>query len=228
MQTSLLQEREPLPGPGTGFLSNTRKWIVWGDTSADKERDFCWERAPRWKAGGSGNPGERLCHMACSLGFYSDGVSFRVVFSQSFWLRVLPCGTSLVQPRWMPERRILGGGRTCGVSFWPFLSSSGWWWLISSVFLTRTPFPKTTQLSTNNSNGYYGAWPGWAVSVSVLPLTSLFSNIKGEVQARTIFFSYRGKINHWNEGDWLAYTTRKHTVASSNPRMIYRDEESRH
>ena len=28
-------------------------------------------------------------------------------------------GASLVQPRWMPERRILGGGWTCGVSFWP-------------------------------------------------------------------------------------------------------------
>ena len=26
-------------------------------------------------------------------------------------------GARLVQPRWMPERRILGGGWTCGVSF---------------------------------------------------------------------------------------------------------------
>ena len=30
---------------------------------------------------------------------------------------VLPGGAHLVQPRWMPERRILGGGQTCGVSF---------------------------------------------------------------------------------------------------------------
>ena len=44
-------------------------------------------------------------------------VSFRVVFSQSFWLRVLPGGACLVQPRWMPERRILGGGWACGISF---------------------------------------------------------------------------------------------------------------
>ena len=65
-------------------------------------------------------------------------VSFWVVFSQSFWLRVLPGGACLIQPRWMPERRILGGGQTCGVSFWPFLNSSCWWCLISSVFLTRT------------------------------------------------------------------------------------------
>ena len=34
------------------------------------------------------------------------------------------------------------------------------------MFLTRTSGRKTT-----HANGYYGAWPGWAVSVSVLPLT---------------------------------------------------------
>ena len=31
--------------------------------------------------------------------------------------RVLLGGACLVQPKWMPERRILGGGRICGVSF---------------------------------------------------------------------------------------------------------------
>ena len=36
----LLQEGGPLPGPETGLLSNTQKWIVWGDTCADKARDF--------------------------------------------------------------------------------------------------------------------------------------------------------------------------------------------
>ena len=36
----LLQEGGPLPGPETGLLSNTRKWIVRGDTSAGKARDF--------------------------------------------------------------------------------------------------------------------------------------------------------------------------------------------
>ena len=70
--------------------------------------------------------------------------SFWVVFSQSFWLRVLPGGARLVQPRWMPERRILEGGQTCAVSFWPFLNSSCWWWLISFVLLTGTSCRKTT------------------------------------------------------------------------------------
>ena len=49
--------------------------------------------------------------------FYGDGISFWVVFSQSFWLKVLPGVACLVQPRWMLERRLLGGGWTCGVSF---------------------------------------------------------------------------------------------------------------
>ena len=47
-----------------------------------------------------------------------------------------------------------------------FPNSSGGWWLISSVFLIRISCHKTT-----HANGYYGAWPGWAVSISVLPLT---------------------------------------------------------
>ena len=98
--------------------------------------------------------------------FYGDWISFCAVFSWSFWLRVLPGGAHLVQPRWMPERRILGGGWTCSVSFWPFLNSTGWWWVISSVFLTRTSCHETT-----HANGYCGTRPGWVVSASVLPLT---------------------------------------------------------
>ena len=36
----MLQGGGHLPGPETGLLSNTQKWIVWGDTYADKARDF--------------------------------------------------------------------------------------------------------------------------------------------------------------------------------------------
>ena len=36
----VLQEEGPLPGPKTGFLSNTRKRIVQGDVCTDKARDF--------------------------------------------------------------------------------------------------------------------------------------------------------------------------------------------
>ena len=33
---------DPLPRPESGLLSNTWKWIVWGETHADKARDY-WE-----------------------------------------------------------------------------------------------------------------------------------------------------------------------------------------
>ena len=140
-----------------------------------------------------------LCHVTHSLGFYGDGISFQVVLSQSFWLRVLPGGACLVQPRWMPERRILGGGRTGGVSFWPFLNSSGWWRLISSLFLSRTSCHKTAQ-----ANGYYGAWPGWVVSISVLCIT-----VASMYLAPKSWFPYHSPINRakppWENGwfyDW--------------------------
>ena len=155
-------------GPKTGLLSNTNtwKWIVWGDTCADKARYFIGKEWLDWEQWGKGTQENSSVTV-----FYGDGISFQVVLSQLFWLRVLPGGARLVQPRWMPVRRILGGGWTCGVSFWSFLNSPGWWWdwwwLISSVFPTRTSCRKIT-----HTNGYYGAWPGWAVSVSVFPLTT--------------------------------------------------------
>ena len=99
--------------------------------------------------------------MAWTLGFYGDGISFRVVFSQSFWLRVLPGGAHLIQPRWMPEK------------------DSGRWLDMWCLLLT---FPELFQLvisllvpcspKTTHANSYDGACPGWAVSVSVIPLTT--------------------------------------------------------
>ena len=80
-------------------------------------------------------------------------------------------------------RGILGSGRTRGVSFQPFLNSFGWWWLISSIFLVRICCHKTT-----HANGYYGAWPGWAVSISVLPLTVILrSGMAGSHTYLTFF-----------------------------------------
>ena len=40
------RKRGSLPGPKTGLLSNTQKWIVWGDTYADKARDFIMKGHP--------------------------------------------------------------------------------------------------------------------------------------------------------------------------------------
>ena len=50
----LLQGRAPLPGPRTGLLSHTWKWIVRGDAGAEKPRDFTGEESPggeQWARG---------------------------------------------------------------------------------------------------------------------------------------------------------------------------------
>ena len=44
----------PLPGPEPGLLSN-RKWIVRGDSRADKAKDFIGKGRPGWRAAGPGN-----------------------------------------------------------------------------------------------------------------------------------------------------------------------------
>ena len=84
---------------------------------------------------------------------------------------VFPGGTRITQPRWMLARGILGSGRTYAVSFRPFPNSSSWWWVISSVYLIRISCHKTP------ANSYCGAWPGWAVSISVFPLTPTESKV---------------------------------------------------
>ena len=61
--------------------------------------------------------------VARSLRFCGNGISFQVVSGQLLWLRVLPGGACITQPRWNPKR-ILGGGRKCGVTFWAFPNSS--------------------------------------------------------------------------------------------------------
>ena len=64
-------------------------------------------------------------------------------------IQSLSCWCMHRSARWMLARGILGSGWTCGVSFWSFPNSSGWLWLISSVFITRISCHKTTHV-----NGY--------------------------------------------------------------------------
>ena len=153
----------PLPGPETGLLSNTWEWIVRGDTCADKARDFIGKRhrvessrvrEPRSTALWLAVSGFMVMGLVSrlSLANHSDSESFMVVhalFSQDgcqrgFW-------------------EVVGHV----VSPFDLSQTSSWWWLISSVFLTRTSCCKTT-----HANGYYGGCPGWTVSVSLLPLTT--------------------------------------------------------
>ena len=124
---------------------------------------------------------------------------------------VFPSGALIAQPRWMLARGILESGWTGSVSSRPFPNSSGWRWLISSVFRIRISCHKTT-----HGNGYYGAWPGWAVSISVLPLTILphvwkfFSNPRMDHDmlfcfcfvSKLIFIVFKIKIPHRSDIIW--------------------------
>ena len=78
----MLQEGGPRPGPETGLLSNTQKWIVQGDTCADKARDFIGKGHPGGEWEGKGT--QENCSvtwlavsgfMAMGLVFMGDGLS---------------------------------------------------------------------------------------------------------------------------------------------------------
>ena len=140
-------------GLKSGLSSNTPKWIVQGNTHADKATDFIRKERPAGGQKGKGSPRGLLCLMAHSLPFYGDRISFQIV-----------SGQSLLTQDEFPWEEFWEVGRTYGISFWPFSNSFGWWWLVCYVFLTRISHCKITQ-----ANSYYGAWPGWAVSVSVSP-----------------------------------------------------------
>ena len=69
----LLQEGGSLPGPKTGFLSNTRKWIVWGDTYTDKARDFIGKGHPGGEQQGKGTQEDSSVKWLAVSGFMVIG-----------------------------------------------------------------------------------------------------------------------------------------------------------
>ena len=128
------------------WVPNTQKWIVWGDKHADKSRDFI-RKGHLGREQGKGIQ-ENCCALWLAISsFMVTGLAFRLSLahhsdSGSF------LNACIAQPRWIPARRILGGCRICGISS-HFLNSPGCWWLVSSVLLTRTSYPKIT-----HANGY--------------------------------------------------------------------------
>ena len=136
----LLQEGGPLPGPETGLLSNTGKWIVWGDTCADKTRDFIGKGHPGVEQEGDGT--QENCSAAwltgsgfmvmglvsgLSLAHHSDSESFLVVhalFSQDgcqregFWEVV----RQVVSPFDLSQTLPVGGGILLRVTYQDLLS----------------------------------------------------------------------------------------------------------
>ena len=69
-----------LQGPKSGLLSNTWKRIA-RETCADKARDLTGRRHRGGEQQGKGT------REKSAMWIYGDGISFRVVFGQSFWLK---------------------------------------------------------------------------------------------------------------------------------------------
>ena len=69
----LLQEGGPLPGPETGLLSNTRKWIVRGNTCWQSKR-FYWEGHPGGEQEGEGTQENCSATWLTVLGFMVMGL----------------------------------------------------------------------------------------------------------------------------------------------------------
>ena len=112
----LLQEGGLLPGPQSGLLSNTQNELS-EETHLLTKQEILLGKGPRVESSRVRKPRRTALPVsttavARSLGFYGDGISFLVVFSQSSDSESF----LVVQPRWMPAR-IQGGGRICGASF---------------------------------------------------------------------------------------------------------------
>ena len=127
----MLQAGGPLPGPKSGLLSNTRKWIVQGDTRADKARDFIGKGRPGGEQQGKGTQENCSATWLAVSGFTVIGlVSGLSPANHSDPRSFLVAWASLSQDGFQWEG-FWEVGRTSGLesplSFWPFPNSSGWW-----------------------------------------------------------------------------------------------------
>ena len=85
-----------------------------------QSKRLCWKGALQWKVAGWCKiaTGKLICHVAHSLRFHDNEVSFQVFSGQSSCLcpslvrlRVLPGGKHISQPRWIPAWGFLEGWR---------------------------------------------------------------------------------------------------------------------
>ena len=118
---------DPLPGPESG-LFNTRKWIVGGDTQADKAKD-CWKGCPgRKQAEGTEETSSAM--WLCYVGFMVMELDSELSLVSHFaWPVFGDSGSFQWRVHHSAKMDSSGGlwevGRTCGISFWPFPNSSG-------------------------------------------------------------------------------------------------------
>ena len=173
---SLLREGRPLPGPECGFLSNTQKWIVQGDTRANKARD-CIEKV--YPVESSSVRETRKTALPCGslpqiLWWWNSfpRLSLANVFDSGSFLVV----HAMLNPEGFQGEWCWVVGRTLGVSSlhltFPEFFRLGLF--VSFTFLTRTSCCKIAHAS-----GYCCVWSGrWFQSVAGSP-----NNTKKNYQA---------------------------------------------
>ena len=126
----LLPERGLFSGPESGLLTNTWKWIVWGDKHTDKAKVY-WEGAP-------GEKEPRRTRTALPYGTVSGfmimGLAFQVVSGQSSCLSLM---VHTSQKRW-----VLASGSLVG---WQDILGAG----ISPSF---RPLPNSLSCPQQHSN----------------------------------------------------------------------------
>ena len=100
----VFQEGGPFPGPKSGLLSNTQKWFVWGDTCADKARDYIWKECPGGEQQGKGTQENCSATWLSVLGFMVMGlVSGLSLANHSHSESFLGVHSSLRQDGWQWE-----------------------------------------------------------------------------------------------------------------------------
>ena len=97
-----------------------------------------WEEAPGWRASGWGNPGELLCHVAGSLGFYGDeifpGCLLPIISFDPYlvWLRALLDGQACLGSSQSSQ------GPWALMKQWQHFWSS-WNWLVFMQLVSNSP-----------------------------------------------------------------------------------------
>ena len=110
--TKLLQEVGPPPGTESRLLSNTQKWIVRGDTCAEKA-DFIGKRCLGGEQQGKGTQEDRSATWVAASGFMVMGLVSRLSLANHSDSGCFQGVHAIAQPRWMPSR----GTRDVGTTY---------------------------------------------------------------------------------------------------------------